>query len=290
MPPLLLVGDDGVGRRYSVIETAKEVWSKGDPKSVHTFQIEKGVHPDLVQVIPPDGKEIGVDTIRGVVGQAYGFPSMVPSRFVVIDGVDAMTPAAANALLKTLEEPPKTTTFFLLANRIDDVIPTIRSRCGVVRYGPLSESFLLEALRRFESNETKALVYARLAEGSVGRAISFWGSGRLELRNRMFSLLKLAVGKDLSSLFSAVDAIGDDLELGLRFLEHLLRDLLMLSHDPTRLTNLDLVEELPSIKSTIGDARVLSLVYSLRDLQGLMRTRIALPFHTKALLSTSFSE
>lgn len=284
--PLLLVGDEGTGRRFAVVEAAKEAW----PGEIHEVQIDHGSHPDLVLIQPATGKDIGVEAIREVVDQAYTFPSMVPSRYVIIDGADTMTPAAANALLKTLEEPPRTTKFFLLAQSYQRVIPTIRSRCGLVRFKPLSESFIVDHLKEIEPDPAKALVYARLSEGSVGRATQYKLTGRLRLRDKMLSLLKIGLRRDLSSLFSAVDEISD-LVLGLQFLERLLGDLVMLPHAPHRLTNLDIAEELGALRPSFVK-HLDGLIGGLRGVQDRLRmpTKINLAFHVKAYLATAFSE
>jgi len=178
--PLLLVGDDGVGRRFSAIETAREHFSGGDPKSKHCAQIDhidlktkkRNIHPDLTILQPEDDKDIGVDAVREVTNIAKDMPVVSPRRYIIIDGADRLTTQAANALLKTIEEPPKTTQFFLIAESARSVIPTVRSRCGVVRYKRLSEAFLMEAIldpsERAEVDPNRLLVCARLAEGSLG--------------------------------------------------------------------------------------------------------------------------
>jgi len=288
--PLLLVGDEGTGRRFSVIEAAKEAFSKGDPESIHCVQISKGMHPDLVVVRPEDDKEIGVDAMRAVVEQAQSFPSMVSSRYIVIDGADTMTIAAANVLLKTLEEPPRTSRFFLLTESASSVLPTIRSRCGVVRYRPLSEKFIVDFLREHTDDDAKALVCCRLAEGSVGRAYQYLASGRLTLRNKVLSLLKIGLTQDVSSLFSTIDEIESDLDRGLRFLDHLLRDLLMLPHDPSRLTNVDVVDQLDGLRTQIGEAKLEALLQESRRVRERAHAKIILPFHVKSCFLAAFSD
>lgn len=286
--PLLLVGDEGTGRRFSVVQAAKESFSGGDPASPHCLQIDGGIHPDLLTVTA-DEKAIGVDTMRAIVDQTSEYPALVPSRFVIIDGADRMTLPAADALLKTLEDPPHTTLFFLLAEALEKVTPTVRSRCGVVRYRPLSEAFIVDYLKEIENDPDKALVYARISGGSVGRAAQYKLSGRLALRDRMLALLRIGTTKELSSLFSVVDDLEDDLLLGLRFLEHILRDLVILPHSPERLVNLDQVEALRGLRTVIG-SRLERLVEGLRQLQGRMHLKVGLPFHIKAYLASAFAE
>jgi DNA polymerase-3 subunit delta' len=284
--PLLLVGKEGVGRKFSVLEAAKESFSRGQEDPFHTTHLSQGTHPDLLLVRQEEEKEIGVDAVRAVIEEVNSFPMYAPARYVVVDGADHLTSAAANAFLKTLEEPSRTTRFFLLAESLSAVLPTIRSRCGLVRYRSLPEAFILATIQRFESDPAKALVYARLAEGSVGRAVGYCGSGRLRLRDQVLALLKTGLLRDTSALFSSVDAVGADLALGIHFLEHVLHDLVMVTHDPSRLTNVDVEVEIRSLREALGLERIAFLTKGLRRIQGYLNqnTSIQLPFHVKSLL------
>lgn len=299
--PLLLVGDEGVGRRFSAIEAVKEFFSGGDESSNFCMQVDQRMHPDFALVTPEGDRDLGVESIREVISSAYDYPFVAKRKFFVIEGADRMTPAASNAFLKTLEEPPERTQFILLAESAEQVIPTIRSRCGRVRYKRLSEAFIVSSLSQFVSDPLMASVYARLAEGSVGRALQYFGSNRINLRNRVFSLLKIGVGGDISSLFSTIDGFKQenakkddfekDLKLGLRFLEYLLYDLTMLPHDPTRIVNLDLATELGLVGKQIGPSRIRALQQGIRTVQSrASTTRIQLAFHVKAALGTAFFE
>lgn len=296
--PLLLVGTEGIGRRFSVVAAAREAWAKGDPESIHCVQLNRGIHPDFLLVRPPDQKDsIGIGAIREVIDQASFLPMMAERRFIVIDGADSMTTEAANAFLKSLEEPHASTQFFLLAETLSDVLPTVRSRCGIVRYRPLSEGFVVSQLLKLTDDATKALVYARLSEGSVGRAIQYLGSGRLALRDGMVGLLQKALTGDLASLFAGVNAISGSavkgvsgLKLGLRFLEHVLHDLTMIPYDPSRLTNLDIAESLGQLRVQIGDRRLANLHAGLQTVRRRQDAPINLGFHVKTYLATAFSE
>lgn len=281
---LLLVGDEGVGKKFSVISAAKELFSRDNPNAA--YQIDQGLHPDFRVISPEDGKDIGIQAVRDIVDVAHTYPSTAPRRYVVIDGADRMTDAAANAFLKTLEEAPAMTQFFLLANSAESVIPTIRSRCGKVRYKRLSETFVTEALARFETDPTKALVYARLADGSLGRALQFFGSSRLTLRDRTLGLLHFALGRDISAMFLAIDDFGEDLPLAIHFLDHLLCDLAMLPHLPDRIANLDVAKELSPLAVKLG-AKIRPLSVGLRPLK--TSTSKTLPFHLKTLLASTFT-
>jgi DNA polymerase-3 subunit delta' len=294
-PPLMLVGEEGVGRRFSVVQAAKEIFCQGtrtsDCRCSDCYQVDQGIHQDIVHISAPSDKEIGVDVVRQVVQQSYVSPSMAPIRFVIVDGAERLTVAAANALLKTLEEPPPTTRFFLLAESYDQVLPTIRSRCGRVAYHKLPESFVVSTLSRFEKDSVKALVYGRIAEGSIGRAIRYWGSNRMKLRDQVCTLFEQCANRDLSIVFSMIDEFDKDLSLALRFMDHLIHDLLICQIDPCRVINQDVQGQLDTMRTRSTNQDWIMLRASLKQVNERHATSyINLPFHVKsAFVSTFFS-
>lgn len=291
--PLLLVGTEGTGRRFAVRNLAQEIFCSGTKQEGCTcydcLQIKQGTHPDYLELAAGE-KDIGVDAVREILSAAQDAPSVASCRIFVLDGVDRMTTAAANALLKTLEEPPRTARFFLLAEKASLVIPTIRSRCGVVSFYPLPEPYVLSKLKQFEADATKALVYARLGQGSLGRAVQLWGSGRLALRDKALDLLRLSVRKDIAGIFSLVDSVEKDLGLLLRFTEYLLHDLLMLHVAPDKLINLDALESLEALHVGTPVGVWQGVLKELREVQRqAQRTKINVAFHMKAILVQAFS-
>ncbi len=291
--PLLLVGNEGIGRRFSVQQAVRLMFCTGTLthgcSCVHCVQIRQGVHSDFSILAPVEDRDIGVDAIRNLVSEARTYPTIAPLRIFLIDGADRLTDAAANALLKTLEEPPAHVRFFLLAEAAEDIIPTIRSRCGLVRYRCLSEPFVQSVVQRFENDSAKVLIYTRLGEGSVGRSVRFCGTGRLALRNKTVDLLRASLDKDLARMFSILGDVENDLLLFLRFLGQILYDILMLPYDASRLINLDLVDCLGQFRKAVDD-RVWQRCRT--DLVSIVGRRqvipINLPFHIKTLLIESF--
>lgn len=104
-------------------------------------------------------------------------PSLSPRRVIVIDAADDMERGAANALLKSLEEPPAGTVFFLVSHMPGRLLPTIRSRCRTLRFAPLSEEQMRVVLQRrlpdIDPAELAALIKA--GEGAPGQALRFAG-------------------------------------------------------------------------------------------------------------------
>lgn len=279
-----------MGRKFSALQAVKEIASGGDATSNFCLQVDQRVHPDVSLILPEGDKDIGIDEIREILHTAYDGPKYSPRKFYIIDGADRLTMAAANAFLKTLEEPPKLTQFFLIAESAEKVLPTIRSRCGKVRYKRLSENIIAESLKDLVPDPLMARVYTRLAEGSLGRAIQYFGSNRLALRDRAFSLLKTGLSKDLSQVFSAIDDFKEDLFLGLRFLDRLLYDLIMLPHDPSRIANLDLGDELRLVGDKLGLTRVRSLQRGVDLIHRRDPSMKILHFHVKSILGAAFVE
>jgi DNA polymerase-3 subunit delta' len=287
--PLLLVGEEGTGRRFSVLEAIKEVIAqkRGDSSS-DVVQVVQGVHPDVMLVTPQADKELGIGPIRDLIAKAGNHPTSAPCRVFLVEGVDRMTPAAANAILKTLEEPPAQASFFLLAESFDRVIPTIRSRCGRVNFRKLPESFILERLSKFEKDPTKALVYARMGEGSIARATQYWGSGRLSIRDRVLEMLQQGVKGELAAVFSVVDELGKELPLALKFLTFLVHDVMLSDIYPQRVINQDLVEELAVMGVQCGKNFIPRLWSELKLVHERFESSYAnLAFQLKTALATA---
>jgi DNA polymerase-3 subunit delta' len=289
--PLLLVGEEGVGRRFSVIHATKEMFcveaKATGCKCFQCIQIDRGVHPDF-EVILPDNGEVKVASIREMISSTQSMPEIAPVKVFIIDGADKMNPASANAILKTLEEPPPKCLFFLLAESAERVIPTIQSRCGLVQYKALSEPFILSMLQRSDDGVEKALVYARMSEGSVGRAVQYMGAGRLSFRDKVFGLLRSALEKNVPGLFGSIDSIEKELPLALRFLEQLVHDLIMIQASPASIIHQDIREDLGRASRAREDKVWHALLGEVRDLRGRIRSRVNLPFQFKNLFVQAF--
>lgn len=104
-------------------------------------------------------------------------PTMSDRRAIVIDAADDLEPQAANALLKMLEEPPKGTVFLLVSHAPERLLPTIRSRCRVLRLAPLKPDAMTSALRAAlpDADEEEIADLAAVGQGAPGRAIAFRG-------------------------------------------------------------------------------------------------------------------
>jgi len=143
--------------------------------------IAAGSHPDFRRLERDTNdkgdlkRNITIAQVRKLADLFTVAPSMSPWRAVVIDSVDDLEPNAANALLKMLEEPPANCVFFLVSHAPGRLLPTIRSRCRRLEFGPLSHDAMASALAE-QSFDVPAAERSRLidlARGSVGKALAY---------------------------------------------------------------------------------------------------------------------
>ncbi len=127
-------------------------------------------HPNVF-VVEPEGRDIHVETVREEVWHpAYRTPPEPGRKVFVIREADRLNPAAADVLLKVLEEPPADAVLLLLSARAHELPETVVSRCHVVAFRPLAEGFVVGTLVAEGVPEERALLAARLSGGNLGRA------------------------------------------------------------------------------------------------------------------------
>jgi len=144
-PSLIFAGPAGAGKRLAATAVAQALNCLQPPPPIPNppgydacgacaacTRIARGIHPDVLVLEPADnvpGGAIKIEQVRDVVDRAAYRPFEGKRRVVIIDGADALAPAAQNALLKTLEEPPSMSAFILVTARPDVLLPTVLSRC-----------------------------------------------------------------------------------------------------------------------------------------------------------------
>jgi DNA polymerase III subunit delta' len=135
----------------------------------------------------PEGYErarsINVDQVRTLTASFATTPSLSQRRVVIIDAADDMERSAANALLKALEEPPKGTIFLLVNHVPDRILPTIRSRCRMLRFKPLPVEAVSSILRSHlpDIDPQDMAAAARASDGAPGKALDIAGLGLGEI-------------------------------------------------------------------------------------------------------------
>ena len=178
-------GGAGRGRADARLEMCETSDLSGMPGMLDNLEIDacgtcpvcrrigRGVHADVMMIVPGDTGAIKIDQIREATERAAYRPFEGRRRVVIIDDADALVIEAQNALLKTLEEPPSASVFVLVSARPDMLVPTVRSRCQRLQFGRLTAAEVAALLMRAHGySEENARAAAAAADGSVGRALA----------------------------------------------------------------------------------------------------------------------
>ena len=280
-PSLIFAGPDGVGKRLAALSLAQlfnctSVSGEADGELAPDAcgncsacrRIARGVHADVLVVEPGDTGAIKVDQVRAAIERTAYRPFEGRRRVVIVDDADAMEAPPQNALLKTLEEPPAASTFVLVTSRPDVLLPTVRSRCQRLRFGPLTPGEVADVLIRDHGlDPADAHAAAAAADGSVGRALAGSAEDANEARDAAAQLLQAAASsadprRRLDGAKALTGGAGDRDELSRRLLamSSLLRDLgLLAAHaDERTLANADLTPQLQTLSRAYDADRTLN--------------------------------
>jgi len=191
----LFHGPAGSGKRAVARDLAAALLAEGaaDPDSARA-RARSGAHPDLTWVCPSGAAETLVSDIdEAVVGAAARTPFEAARRVFVIERAETLNDAAANRMLKTLEEPAAYVHLLLLTDRLGEVLPTIVSRCQLVRFDALPLEVLAERLGRHGVPPEQATACARLALGDGDRALELAVGDGAALRGAAEGLARAAL-------------------------------------------------------------------------------------------------
>lgn len=220
----LFVGPDGIGKRTFALRLAQSLLcTERDEKLLDPcgrcescVQALAGTHPDILRVEKPKEKSelpvalfIGSQEKRMQEGLCHDLalkPFFGRRRVAVIDDADYLNEEGANALLKTLEEPPPKSLLILVGTSIERQLPTIRSRCQIVRFAPLAAETIADLLIA-EGTTTDRAMAARLAAWSDGSLAKARDLADPELWKFRQVLLNRLAEADLDSVRFA-EAIG----------------------------------------------------------------------------------
>ncbi len=190
----LFVGPEGIGKRLVARELAKAVLCERPPRPLAAcdscpscVQVGADTHPDLLTLRTPPGKhELPVEAMREFCRLLARRPLRGTRRVGVVEDADDLNSESANSFLKTLEEPPPGTLLVLIATSTDRQLPTILSRCQVVRFSPLSIADVIAVLAAAGiDDETHRARLGRLSAGSVARALALDDPAVWKLREEL---------------------------------------------------------------------------------------------------------
>jgi len=247
----LFTGMEGIGKRLAALNMAKALncVNQAGEACDHCRScqlIAKGMHPDII-LIEPTGESIKIEQIRELERSIAFKPYEARWRVILIDGAEQLTREAANALLKTLEEPPPRTTIILSAITTETLPPTVVSRCQRIRFSPLSREEVNKVLLDRLSAEAITIL-APLAGGSPGRALQMNG----EEVTRVKGLLLSALSPSLNRRLLVARELAHEQGWGKMFLEIFggwLRDLIIYheTRQEALVLNRDLLDEIKKV-------------------------------------------
>jgi len=217
----IFAGLEGVGKYKTAREWAKLLFCQGPQikkdrsapfaDSCGTCEsctlLEAGSHPDYAHIYKElleftrDGKgrkppvDLPIDVIREfLIEQVAIRPAFSPRKVFVISEAEKLNANSQNALLKVLEEPPHYCTIILLCTRLEQLLPTTKSRCQIIRFGPIDDERIVSKLAGMGLGSKEAAFFARLAQGSLGLAcqwarLELDGAGLIEIKRGIVTSL-----------------------------------------------------------------------------------------------------
>ncbi len=277
---LLMAGPRGVGKHQFALSLAQALncervrMGEACGDCVPCRKIARNEHIDVRTILresqDPSVKKdyksqfIKIEQTRALSEQAQFRPYEGRRRVFIIDDADCLQHQAANSLLKTLEEPPDTSLVILITAKPFALLDTIRSRCLMLSFTPLTAAEIERHLRTLDTTPDEARLRARLANGSLGRAIEIDLNEYRKMRDMLVDLVEtLAFGRDSIKLLGTSEFLGrkpekEEFEQHLDALMVLLADIFHLTMHETEiaLINEDVVERLARVAKALTMERI----------------------------------
>ncbi|HET6419584.1 MAG TPA: DNA polymerase III subunit delta' [Geobacteraceae bacterium] len=239
-------GIEGCGKKKTALALVKAIFcgeAQVCGKCPACRKVDALQHPDL-HMVEPDGAFIKIDQIRELQRELSYRPFEAGKKVCVMEAAERLNPAAANAFLKTLEEPPGNALLILLTTNADAVLPTILSRCQRLSFSPLPSELVEECLGEAGVPAEAAKVAASLAGGSMKKALEISAEDILLKRGNLLEKIADLSQKEISPLFSLAEELGSDRDAAMEALDLLtvfLRDVLLMQSGGMEPANSDLL-------------------------------------------------
>ena len=314
---LLFAGEEGVGKKLFALEVARALNCRtprnnegcgecsacvrirkinypGREEAEEWNQIIWTDHGDVGLVIAPK-RVLRVDQMRHIEREANFRPFEGKARVFLIEEAERLNDASANALLKVLEEPPRTSHLILITARPAMLLPTILSRCQMIRFAPLTPDEIESHLTKNKLVDNKtARIRARAAGGSMGRALSGDLVTFTSQRKAMLKVLNaLVLSESRAELLRSSEQLNEaqykeEFEERLDVLETLIRDAWMLSLGvkSSQLVNEDLLSELQPISDKLDSGRAANWILQIEDVREELIVNVNRKVTTDALFLT----
>src|SRR2546426_5200726 len=313
---LLFTGDEGVGKKLFALELAKALNCR-NRQGVEACDVCSSCKRISQSMFPPFGKDdddkerliwsehadvamarpykqiIRVGPMRELEREANFRPFEGAARVFIVEDADYMNEQAANALLKTLEEPQPASRLILTTSNPSALLATIRSRCQIIRFAPVPAPEIEQFLNQRKTlTGTDAKLLARTAQGSIGRALSEDIDDYRERRASMLAVLKaLTISGDRVQLLRSAEELATAKDRGeyeqtLDVLEILIRDAwaLVLGRSQETIINNDLLDDLKKIAAELKSEQAASWLSQIKELRAALIVNINRRIASDALM------
>ena len=280
----LFFGEDRIGKRLAALRFAQAInceidYGPGGPDACGACrscrQIEARTHPDFL-LIEPDQEQanpqIKIEQIRELEQQLVYHPLVGRRKVCLIDEADRMTPGAANALLKTLEEPPDHSLLLLITSRPSALLATVRSRCQGIRFVAPARADVETALkttRRIPPADARFL--AMVTQGRIGEALETDLAATRVQQDEFSTLTSAKSLQSVATLLTAAEALyrSDRAPEALEWIVRWIRDLILVSvgADPDHLLNRDRLPQLEEAGRGLRPDALLDLLADIETIQ-----------------------
>jgi DNA polymerase III subunit delta' len=290
---MIFSGPQGVGKHTCALMIAKALnclkAAAGDfcGECAACRKIESGVHPDVTVIsVEDEATQIKIAQIRHVLGMLDLQPLEGRNKVFIIDPADLLNAEAANALLKGLEEPPENSFFILITVNVHELLLTVRSRCQVYNFTPLT---LDEIRQHGVANE----LAVRWSQGSIGRARSLDMAQLTRERETVLEFLETVINakeeqfQDLLSVSAELGRAKQEFESRMDLLAVLIADLIYIKEgDGERAVNVDIRERLSRLGSRVASERLIRMGEFLRSIESNLKTHVNRQMLTDVLALT----
>lgn len=254
------------------------------------MQLDSGNHPDVIR-ITSQTKTIGIDSIRELRAHIQIKPFQGPWKIYIIEKGDTMTQQAQNALLKTLEEPPKHAIIFILTENVASLLPTIISRCQIIRIPSLSTHEVAEIIeRRTHIQKEEALVFAKLSGGLPGRGLELALSNEYQqMRDSSLEvLMRISKGSLIESL-ALIDFFLENRDKVVEILDMMelwFRDVLVLKQSRCQaiVINMDKLTQLRTLANIFTTKAIGCIIEGIEDSKRMLMSHANLQLTIENLL------
>jgi len=291
---LIFSGPEGVGKHTFALMIAKALNclnASGDnfcDACAACRKIDSGTHPDVLTVsVEDEATQIKIAQIRQLLSTLGLQPLEGRNKIFIIDPANLLNAEAANALLKGLEEPPENSVFILITVNVHELLMTIRSRCQVYNFTPLT----LEDIRRHGITDELTV---RWSQGSIGRARALDMAELTQERAVVLDFLETALNakeeqvQDLMAVSADLGRAKQEFDDRISIMTVLIADLLYIKEEAAeRVVNIDIRDQLTKLTARVETDRLIKMAEFLRFIESSMKLHVNRQMLTDVLALTA---